>query len=108
MGAHSDYERQLVTSENAETTVWSLTLLRHDQLLLNKNVRTFRIKPKKKTNDQKINTDSLDIRLDHGLVLVMGGRCQREYTHQVVKISSKIQEETGDRINITFRCFKKK
>lgn len=108
IGAHSDDEHQLVTSKNAETTVWSLTLLRHDQLLLNKSLRTFRIKPKKKTKDQKINTDSLDIRLDHGLVLVMGGRCQREYTHQVVKISSKTQENTGDRINITFRCFKKK
>ena len=106
IGKHSDDERQLITSKHGETTVWRLTLLRPDQQRTHKNLRIFRIKPKKKAKDQKQNTDILDIRLDHGLVLVMGGRCQREYTHQVVKISPKVQKTTGNRINITFRCFK--
>lgn len=41
--------------------------------------------------------------MPHGTVLVMGGKFNTEFTHEVPKIGGKKGEETGKRINITFR-----
>lgn len=57
--------------------------------------RTFRIKPRSGGSDR------LDIPLDHGLLVVMGGDMQSNYKHGV----PAIKKETGRRINVTLRQF---
>jgi len=93
IGPHADSEGQLKKNSKGETLVYSVTFQR------GKESRTFRLKPKTGGKDR------LDIRLDHGLVLVMGGRCQSTHKHQVPKVNSK-PERFGKRINLTFRIFK--
>ena len=92
IGPHSDSEKQLKKGPNGETLVWSATFQEGDL------PRTFRLKPKTGGKDR------LDITLDHGLILVMGGLCQVTHKHQVPKVNRK-PERFGKRINLTFRVF---
>lgn len=91
IGPHSDDEKSLVVGENGETLVWSLTLQEEGG-----NRRVFRLKPKTK------GTDRLDIEMENGMVMIMGGTCQRTHKHQVVKTVKKCPR----RVNVTFRVFK--
>lgn len=99
IGAHSDDERQLNKSEKGETIVYSITF--QDGGLS----RRLRLKPKVRRKDGKPNMDRLDITLSDGLLLVMGGLCQRTHKHQVPK-ETKDATAYGRRVNLTFRCFK--
>jgi alkylated DNA repair dioxygenase AlkB len=75
--------------------------------------RTFRIRSYKdlsfSSNDKiisfKQNEIIKDIKMSHGLLLVMGGEFQKELTHEVPKINGKKGLQTNGRINITFRKF---
>jgi alkylated DNA repair dioxygenase AlkB len=58
--------------------------------------RTFRIKPIGGGNDR------IDIPLDDGLLMIMGGAMQEHYKHGV----PQTKNETGRRINITLRQFR--
>ena len=62
--------------------------------------RKFRIRDKQK----KIVRDIL---LSDKMVVVMGGKFQKEFKHEIVKISGKKGELVGPRINITMRQFLK-
>lgn len=61
--------------------------------------RKFRIRCKK--------TDKIiqDINLFDRSYIVMGGKMQKNYTHEIVKINGKKGENTGKRISLTFRQF---
>lgn len=61
--------------------------------------RKFRIRCKK--------TDKIihDINLFDKSYVVMGGKMQQKYTHEIVKINGKKGENTGKRISLTFRQF---
>lgn len=87
IGKHSDDERQLVP----DSPIISLSLGAE---------RKFRIRRK---------GDKPDIILDLPLVnrklVMMGGKMQKFFTHEIPKISGKKGSETGPRINITFRRF---
>lgn len=91
IGPHSDDESNLVQGPNGESIVCSITFQEEP------GNRIFRIKPKITSKEPS----RLDIPLTDGLVLVMGGRCQKTHTHQVPKTKTKV----GRRINITFRSF---
>ena len=47
-----------------------------------------------------------DVETTNGLVLVMGGAFQKEFKHEIVKITGKKAMEAGPRISITLRQFK--
>lgn len=87
IGSHSDDETQLV--KNSEILSISLG-----------ETRKFRIREKK---DKKIVKEIL---LEHGTVVIMGGKTQKEFKHEIVKVSGKKGEKLGPRINITLRQFK--
>jgi alkylated DNA repair dioxygenase AlkB len=83
IGKHSDDESQL----QPDSAIMSISL---------GAVRNFRIRAK---SDNSIlhNIDTLD-----RSYVIMGGRMQKDYTHEIVKTS----KECGRRINITMRQFK--
>ena len=87
IGTHSDNIEPLV--ENSPIVSISLG-----------ETRIFRIKEK------QTKTKILDISLKHKTVITMGGLFQKEYTHEVPKVTGKKGEQLKKRINITFRCFK--
>lgn len=62
--------------------------------------RTFRVKANKEVKD-KVLIQKKDFETEHGLILVMGGDMQKEFTHEVPK-DPKCKEM---RINITVRSF---
>lgn len=62
--------------------------------------RTFRIRDMNKNIIK-------DYSLKSGDVVVMGGKMQEQFKHEIVKISGKKGLKVGRRINITFRQFKK-
>lgn len=94
IGPHSDDEKELVVGPKGETLVWSLTLQPKGK------PRIFRLKPKTGGKDR------LDIELTHGIVVIMGGTCQRTHKHQVPKVGRAKASEYGKRINVTLRMFK--
>ena len=61
--------------------------------------RKFRIKPKLFKIYQ-------DYDLKSGDVIVMGGNMQKEFKHEIVKVTGKKAALISKRINITFRQFK--
>lgn len=61
--------------------------------------RTFRIRP---INDKTF----IDYHLSSGDMVIMGGQMQKEFKHEIVKISGEKGKKIGKRINITFRQFK--
>ena len=85
IGSHSDSESQLIP----DSPIVTISLGAE---------RTFRIRNK----DKKIEKD---IKTENGLVMVMGGKFQKEFKHEIVKINGKKGENTGKRISITFRQF---
>jgi alkylated DNA repair dioxygenase AlkB len=87
IGPHSDDTRQLV---NASPIV-SISL---------GQPRLFRIR--KKNNKENV----LDLEMPNGTYVVMGGKMQESFTHEVPKVQGKKGEALGHRVNITFRCFK--
>lgn len=90
IGAHSDSEKELV--ENMPIYSFSYGA-----------ERVFRISAKDKEETVGINGEKyLDISMPDGSLLVMGGRMQKHYKHEVPK-SKKV---TTSRINITMRIFK--
>lgn len=104
IGMHSDDESDMRVGENGESIVVSMTFQEGCTL------RTFRMKPKSKLGKTKeerriLGKERVDIDMSNGLVLVMGGLCQKTHTHQVPK-APKSRSDVGRRINLTFRQFK--
>lgn len=87
IGSHRDDESQL----RNDSPIVTLSL---------GAVRKFRVR--KKWNKEVVK----DIDMTPGLFLVMGGKFQKEFKHEVVKISGKKGERTGRRISITLRQFR--
>jgi alkylated DNA repair dioxygenase AlkB len=83
MGMHSDDEPEL----GVDPTVASVSLGQE---------RTFVLAPKKKSARP---TDTREISLGHGSLLVMLGSCQHRYRHGIPKEPAR----SGARINLTFR-----
>lgn len=86
IGKHRDSESQLETG----APIVSISLGAS---------RKFRIR------NYKTNEIVQDVMMPHGTVLVMGGKFNTEFTHEVPKIGGKKGEAVGRRINITFRRF---
>jgi alkylated DNA repair dioxygenase AlkB len=87
IGAHSDGEKQLVE----HSPVISISLGQE---------RVFRVR-------KKINLeDILDIPMPHNSYLIMCGKMQSKYLHEVPKVSGSKGDNMKKRINITFRVFK--
>ena len=93
IAAHSDNENQLVQSKLGETIVWSSTFQEGE------TSRIFRLKPIREKGMR--NMEKLDIEMPNGVVLVMGGACQKTHKHQIPKTKKTV----GRRINLTFRRF---
>lgn len=101
IGAHSDDESGMRVGVAGETIVLAITFQERPPN------RIFRVKPKAKlgktTEERKqLGKERSDIEMVDGLVLVMGGRCQKTHTHQI----PKTKLDVGRRISITFRSFK--
>jgi alkylated DNA repair dioxygenase AlkB len=90
IGPHSDDETQLVKGKNGETIVFSISL---------GESRLFKLHPKDETGKK------LSITMKHGMVLVMGGKCQKTHKHSVPKVTGEKANQMRERINITFRSF---
>ncbi|GAG89364.1 unnamed protein product, partial [marine sediment metagenome] len=100
-----DDESDMKLGPKGESIVFSMTFQEGDTSL-----RTFRVKPKAKYGETKeerrtLGKERVDIDMPNGLVLVMGGLCQKTHTHQVPK-APKSRSSVGRRINLTFRQFK--
>jgi alkylated DNA repair dioxygenase AlkB len=96
IGSHADSENQLIP----DSPIMTITLC---EILKEKKIkcdRTFRIRIKDK--EKKIVKDVLTI---NGLVLTMGGKFQKQFRHEIVKIAGQKGENTPGRISITFRQF---
>jgi alkylated DNA repair dioxygenase AlkB len=87
IGAHSDSTIQLVK----DSPIMSISL---------GESRKFRIR------DRKTKKIVLDLEMKDRTYIIMGGEMQTFYTHEVPKINGIKGENTGKRINITFRNFK--
>ena len=90
IGYHSDDERQLIPN----SPIISLSLGAE---------RKFRIRQKGSSGPGPIVKDIL---MPYGTVFIMGGKMQKRYTHEVVKIQGEKGKNVGKRVNITFRQFK--
>jgi alkylated DNA repair dioxygenase AlkB len=91
IGMHSDNPKQHVSDPQWGFAIYSLTLWEEIGI-----PRIFRIKP---VNGGR---DRLDLPLDNGLLVVMGGQMQEHFKHGVPATT----KETGRRINITMRQFR--
>lgn len=90
IGSHADDESELIP----DSPIVTITLC-------SKGLpRKFRIREKK---TKKI---IRDIETTNGLVLIMGGKFQKEFKHEVVKMTGGMAEKAGKRISITLRQFK--
>lgn len=87
IGAHSDDEKQLIEF----SSVLSVSLGQE---------RIFRIR-NKATNEIVV-----DIPMPNNTYVMMCGKIQKKYLHEVPKVAGKKGSEMGKRINITFRVFK--
>lgn len=86
---HADSERQLVP----DSPIMTITLTGEGL------PRTFRVRRK---DTSKI---IQDFETHHGMVIVMGGKCQKECTHEIVKTTGSKSEKMAPRISITLRIF---
>jgi len=89
IGAHADSTVQLVP----DSPIITITLCLPGQ------PRKFRLRDMEK-NIVK------DVLTPNGVVLVMGGRFQKEFKHEIVKIAGAAAKKAGSRISITLRQFK--
>jgi alkylated DNA repair dioxygenase AlkB len=87
IGPHSDAEKQLVK----HSPVLSVSLGQE---------RVFRVKRKSD------HTDVLEVKMPHNTYLMMCGKMQERFLHEVPKVNGNKGEALGKRINITFRVFK--
>jgi len=87
IGRHSDDERQLLP----DSPVFSASFGQE---------RCFRIREKKTRHIVS------DISMANGTVIVMCGKMQKEYTHEVPKVTGEKGRVMGPRVNVTFRIFK--
>lgn len=92
IGSHSDDEKQLVPGSPIVTITLSEEGL----------PRIFRVRSKK---DKSI---VQDLQTLNGNVIVMGGDCQKEFKHEIVKATGKKASQMASRISITLRQFKGK
>ena len=83
IGKHSDDETDLVEGKPILSFSFG-------------QARTFRIRNKRNPGDYR------DMLTGHGMVIVMGGDMQKEYTHEI----TKTMKQVGSRVNITVRAFK--
>ena len=90
IGCHSDDTRQLVKNSPIVTITLALSGIN----------RKFRIRNKLTKNIVK------DITTPNGYVLVMGGKFQTEFKHEIVKITGNNAKQAGSRISITLRQFR--
>jgi alkylated DNA repair dioxygenase AlkB len=90
IGKHSDDTKQLKN----DSEIFSFSF--------GPAVRTFILEPKEKTERNKI----YHVKLEHNVLVVMGGKCQETHYHSVPKMSQQSSEKDGRRLNVTFRCFK--
>lgn len=87
IGPHSDSEKQLVK----HSPVLSISLGQE---------RVFRVKRKSD------HSDVLEIKMPNNSYLMMCGKMQERYLHEVPKVNGNKGDALGKRINITFRVFK--
>jgi hypothetical protein len=93
IGPHSDDERELVKG----SPVFSATL---------GETRLFRFRGKGGTKGGAVGAVVRECMLRSGDLVVMGGACQSNYKHEIVKVTSKSKAALmGPRVNITFRMF---
>ena len=90
IGAHADDERQLVR----DSPIYSFTFGQE---------RTFKVTSKKNMPEGE-QIDPLEIQMADNTFLIMGGKMQRYYKHEVPK-AKKSEGDMGPRINITIRAF---
>ena len=93
IGSHSDDESQLKKG----SPIVTITLCDTDDLSI---LRKFRIR--NKDESKKVVKDVLT---SNGMVLVMGGDFQKEFRHEVVKMTGEIAKKAAPRISITLRQF---
>jgi len=86
IGKHSDNEKQLISGSPVFSASFG-------------EIRTFRIRDK---NGDIIN----DIQMHDCTYIIMCGNMQKEFTHEVPKVTGEKGLKMGPRINITFRVFK--
>ena len=91
IGAHQDKEGKGSMLPGSE--VITLTLCEPD------GERTLRFR------DYTTKKVSADYTTYHGSCYIMGGKTQKEFTHEIVKIAGKKGESVGKRISLTFRKF---
>jgi alkylated DNA repair dioxygenase AlkB len=85
VGAHSDDEKDLVRG----SPIFSFSF---------GSSRIFRVKSKP---GMDVAVKAVDVDTGHGMLIVMGGKMQTEFKHEIVKT----RKPTGRRINITVRSF---
>jgi alkylated DNA repair dioxygenase AlkB len=88
IGKHSDDTNQLLP----DSEIFSFSFG-------NFTNKTFILEPKAYTKNKTI----YQINLKHNTLIIMGGTCQKKYLHSVPK-----SPNNGNRINVTFRCFRNK
>ena len=86
IGTHWDDESQLVPNSPIATISFGQS-------------RKFRIRDREKKIVK-------DIQTGHGTVLIMGGKFQKEFKHEIVKVTGKKLESMDRRISFTARIFK--
>jgi alkylated DNA repair dioxygenase AlkB len=97
IGSHADDERQLVP----QSPIVTLTFCQPAAGEKKAQPRVFRIRDRKSRIIR-------DVPTDNGLVLIMGGRFQQQFKHEIVKVTGKRASKMGPRISITLRQFIKK
>jgi alkylated DNA repair dioxygenase AlkB len=85
IGTHADSEKELIP----DSPIVTISLGAE---------RTFRIR----NRDKKVVKDVIT---KNGIILVMGGKFQKEFKHEIVKINGKKGEKIYPRISLTFRQF---
>mmetsp|Transcript_153027 Transcript_153027/g.490932 ORF Transcript_153027/g.490932 Transcript_153027/m.490932 type:complete len:304 (+) Transcript_153027:60-971(+) len=84
IGAHSDNEQGLVKGAPIFALSWGAT-------------RSFRVVPRPPVDGRR----KVELNLQDGDLVIMGGTCQRTHKHEVPKSA----KSSGRRISLTFRCF---
>lgn len=93
IGSHSDDE----TSLRKGSPIVTITLCDTEDLSI---LRKFRIRSKDES--KKVVKDVLT---SNGMVLVMGGDFQKEFKHEIVKMTGEVAKKAAPRISITLRQF---
>lgn len=92
IGKHGDETRQLIEKSDIFSFSFGPAL------------RTFILEPKFKAINE-IN-QTYHVKLEHNVLVIMGGDCQKTHLHSVPKVYCNGDKKNNRRLNITFRCFK--